>query len=120
MPSEKTVGGVFVIIGIIVVAIFIIWGLLPFIVPSQVYMLKPGEMTIFNSKIWVPPLYWLLFIPIFLAVLLLCLILIWIGATLIRLPAPEEIDIEKLEKELEKELKEEEKTEEKTEKEEKQ
>ena len=114
MVSEKVVGSVFVIFSVIVAIIYIVWGILPFIF-GKPEMFSATYMEIAGAKIYVPPLYWLLFIPIFFAIFLLCFILGWIGLTLIRLPAPEKIDIEKLEKELEEELKEEEKKEEKKE-----
>ncbi|MHA1616395.1 MAG: hypothetical protein ACTSX9_03710 [Candidatus Njordarchaeales archaeon] len=112
VSGEKILGVVFMLVSIIVTALYIIWGLLA---------------PIFNkinltewSSLWgipVPPLYWILLIPILLLVILGGVIFTWIGWALVQTPSPEEINVEEIEKQLEELEKEEEEKAEKKEEE---
>ncbi|GEM_PF-4104257 len=60
-----------------------------------------------GTNLWgipIPPLIWLCYFPIWIAVMLVAIILGWVGVSLIRTPSLEEIDVEELEKEIEKEV----------------
>ena len=110
MGSEKIVGAIMLIFPIIIIILYALWGILAPIF-GESYLTSWGS-------IWgipVPPLYWLIMIPLFLAILVMGGILAWIGLALIQSPEPTEINIEEIEKELEELEKEEEKEESKEE-----
>ncbi|MHA1589398.1 MAG: hypothetical protein ACTSVA_02190 [Candidatus Njordarchaeales archaeon] len=108
MPSgEKILGAVFMLVSIIVMILYILWGIL-----APIF----GEINLTKwSMLWntipVPPLYWVLFLPILALVLLGGVIFTWIGWALVQTPSPEEINVEEIEKQLEELEKEEEKKE---------
>ena len=111
MSSEKTLGALFIIGSIIVMILYIIWGLIaPLTSPTD--MMSWRTLSTPFGEIPVPPLYWLLFLPILAVILMGGAILSWIGWALIQTPSPEEIDIEEIEKQLEELEKEEEEKEE--------
>jgi len=99
--SEKVWGGLFIIIAIIL-GFFWILGFIALLVAKDLNAL------FFNgTNLWgipVPPLIWLCFFPVLIAVLLVAVILGWVGTSLLRTPSLEEIDVEELEKEIEKEV----------------
>ncbi len=109
MNTEKILGASFIVGSIIIMALYILWGVLaPF--------LGKADLTAWGN-IWfipVPPLYWLIFLPILLLILVGGAIFAWIGWALIQTPSPEEINIEEIEKQLEELEKEEETKEEVT------
>ena len=79
-------------------------------VPATFVLLFYGNKYMYKFHwLWdilpVLPLIWLIWIPIILSVALVCLILGWIGISLIRTPSLEEIDIEELQREIEEEAK---------------
>ncbi|MEX2689134.1 MAG: hypothetical protein Q6351_002270 [Candidatus Njordarchaeum guaymaensis] len=96
MASEKAVGILFLTVAIVAIALYSVWGLI-----APLY----GIQSMFNwSSLWglpVPPLYWLLFLPILLAIVVGGIIFAWIGVALIQSPAPSEIDVEEIERQLE-------------------
>ena len=106
MSSEKVLGILFIGGSIFVMLLYIIWGLIAPLT-GHVDMMNWGSIWI----IPVPPLYWLIFLPILAVILMGGAILSWIGWALIQTPSPEEINIEEIEKELEELEKEEEKKE---------
>ena len=113
-------GALFIIGSIIVMILYIIWGLIaPFLTTTD--MMSWSSLATPFGVIPVPPLYWLLFLPILAVILLGGAILAWIGWALIQTPSPEEINVEEIEKQLEELEKEEEtkETKETSEKEEK-
>jgi len=125
MASEKLLGVLFIVGSIIVMILYLVWGLIaPFLTVTDI--MSWSSLTTPFGEIPVPPLYWLLFLPILAVILMGGAILSWIGWALIQTPSPEEINVEEIEKqleELEKEeeekeavMKEEEKAEEKEEK----
>ena len=112
MSSEKVLGGIFIFGSIVVMILYILWGVIaPFMLGK--YNLTGWEML--WKIIPVPPLYWLIFIPILSVIIIGGIILAWIGWALIQTPSPEEINIEEIEKQLEEIEKEEEEKKEETE-----
>ena len=99
--SEKVWGALFIIVALVA---FCIWTL------GTVSLILHGEsamyswQTLFNL-IPVPPVIYLIWIPVYLAVLLVAVIFGWVGISLVRTPSLEEIDVEELEKEIEEEAK---------------
>jgi len=112
MGSEKVVGGLMLIVSIIVIILYLIWGILAPLFGENVSLTEWGSLW----GIPVPPLYWIIMVPLFLAILIGGAIGAWIGLALVQSPEPTEINIEEIEKELEElEKEEEEKKEEKEE-----
>lgn len=100
MASEKALGALFIIGSIIVMILYIIWGLIaPFIAVTDI--MSWSSLSTPFGVIPIPPLYWLLFLPILAVILMGGLILSWIGWALIQTPSPEEINVEEIEKQLE-------------------
>jgi len=118
MSSEKALGVLFIIGSIIVMALYIVWGLIAPILNPEINLMSGGNLETPIGSIPVPPLYWLLFLPILAVIIIGGAILSWIGWALIQTPSPEEINIEEIEKQLE-ELEKEEEEEKKEETEEK-
>lgn len=108
MVSEKKLGVAFTVVGIVLLFLFTMWLLVAPALGAMKDIWSWGSVDIGALKFPVPPLYWVIVIPLWLALTIVFLLLIWIGTTLIRLPPPTAINIEEIEKELEKELKEEE------------
>ncbi len=109
-------GSLFIIGSIIVMILYITWGLIaPFVTVTDI--MSWSSLNTPFGNIPVPPLYWLLFLPILAVILMGGAILSWIGWALIQTPSPEEINVEEIEKQLEELEKEEEEKEEKAEKE---
>ncbi|MGQ4892723.1 MAG: hypothetical protein ACP6IP_09600 [Candidatus Njordarchaeia archaeon] len=114
MASEKAVGALMLIVSILVIVFYFIWIIL------APFMLNPQSIFWNWGTLWgipIPPLYWLIVIPMYLLLLIGGIILAWIGLALVQAPEPTEINIEEIEKELEDLEKEEEKAEEKEEEE---
>ena len=109
--GEKILGATFIVVSVVVMILYIIWGLLAPIINGAI------NVTTW-SYVWgipVPPLYWLIMIPLLVLIVLAGVIFSWIGWALIQTPSPEEINVEEIEKQLE-ELEKEEKEEKETEK----
>ncbi len=112
MGKEKAVGALMFLVSILVIIFYFLWAILAPILNSD-----PSQMMWEWSELFgvipVPPLYWLIVIPIFLVLLIGGAIGAWIGIALVQSPEPTEINIEEIEKELEeleKETEEEEKS----------
>jgi len=106
---SRALGVGILLAGIIVIVFYTLWLFMPGIFP---------ELSIALPEINI----WALVIPVYLAMLVVCAIVIWIGYTIATTPPPEPIseeELKKLEEELEKELMEEEKKAEEEAKEEK-
>lgn len=116
MVSEKAVGGLMLLASIVVIVLYFIWGIL-----APLMLDNPADLFWKWNTLWgipIPPLYWLIMLPLFLVLLVGGVIFGWIGLALIQSPEPSEINIEEIEKELEElEKEEEEKKEEKEEEE---
>ena len=99
MASEKVLGSLFFIIGIIALIYLSILGTIA---------LWLNNNAINNwTYIWLipmPPLIWIIWLSVAFAIAIISVILIWVGHSLIKTPSLEEIDVEELEKEVEKEL----------------
>lgn len=101
--GEKTYGVVFIIIALLtgiiwalgMIALIVYWGEF-----DKVFL---GWTNL--GPIPIPPLIVLTWLPAFLAVILVDVILAWVGIALVRTPSLEEIDVEELEKEIEEEAK---------------
>jgi len=109
LGKEKVVGALMTLISVILVIAFFVWGILAPALSSNPEQMFWKWSSFFGIP--VPPLYWVLFIPLFLAILLAGLLGAWIGVALVQSPEPTEINIEEIEKELEELEKEEEKEE---------
>ena len=112
MASEKAVGALMLIVSILVIIFYFIWIIL------APFTMDPTKIFWTWGNLWgipIPPLYWLIVIPMYLLLLIGGVILAWIGLALVQAPEPTEINIEEIEKELEELEKEEEGTEEKAE-----
>lgn len=101
MTSEKTIGSVFVIIGLFALIYLSILGTLALILYNTTAI---NQNTKILDIIPMPPLIWIIWFAVALAIAIISLILIWVGVSLIKTPSLEEIDVEELEKEVEKEL----------------
>ena len=99
MGKEKVVGGLMFIISILVIVFYFLWGILAPFMSDDPSALMWSWSSLFGIP--VPPLYWLLVVPIFLVLLIGGLIGAWIGIALVQSPEPTEINIEEIEKELE-------------------
>ena len=96
---SRALGVGILLAGIIVIVFYTLWLFMPGIYPEL-------PITLPEVNIWA------LVVPVYLAMLLMCIIVIWIGYTIATTPPPEPIseeELKKLEEELEKELMEEEK-----------
>lgn len=105
MPGEKFWGTTFIIIAILIGCVWTL-GLIALIV-AWFTDIALETLLFEGAKIWiipVPPLIWLLYFPIWIAVVLVGLILGWVGVSLIKTPPLEEVNVEELEKEIEKEV----------------
>jgi len=108
--AEKLTGVVFVIIALLVGVAwtlglaFLIWYRNQDVI-LQEWLFHWEKIEIGFISIPVLPLIALIWIPIYLLVILVAVIFGWVGISLIRTPAIEEIDIEELEKEIEEEAK---------------
>ncbi|MCR8433583.1 MAG: hypothetical protein NDP13_04900 [Crenarchaeota archaeon] len=104
MPGEKFWGTTFILVAILISCVWTV-GLIG-LVAAWFYKISLEELLFSGTKIWiiqVPPLIWLLYLPIWVAVVLVGLILGWVGVSLIKTPPLEEVNVEELEKEIEKE-----------------
>lgn len=100
MVNEKVIGMGLIIVTAIVWFLYFVWGILgPFVANKGMKAMMHQWSS--WSFIPIPPLYWLLMIPLFITFIVLGVIFSWIGLALIRSPAPPEISAEEIEEELE-------------------
>ncbi len=104
MGSEKAVGWGLIIVALGIFVLYLLWGLVAVALGAK-NLFESTTVNFFGFDLYVPPLYWLLFVPIFALIIILAIGLFWIGHALITTPPVEEIKIEEIEKELEEEEK---------------
>lgn len=99
MVNEKVIGTSLLIGSIVICFLYFVW-----LIIAPLYIGTVRNLFYGWGKIGffpVPPLYWAIVIPLFLALLLLGIIFGWIGSALIKSPSPPEISAEEIEAELE-------------------
>ena len=99
--GEKAWGVLFIIIAVILAGTWICAGVALAIYQEAALF---SWTTLFNI-IPFPPVIWLMWFIMFIALLLVSIIFGWVGVSLIKTPSLEEIDVEELEKEIEEEAK---------------
>ena len=100
MGKEKAVGALMFLISVLVIIFYFLWAILAPLTYSDPTKMMWSWTELFGF-LPVPPLYWLIVIPIFLVLLIGGAIGAWIGIALVQSPEPTEINIEEIEKELE-------------------
>ncbi len=101
--GEKLYGAIFILIALVTSIIWILGTVALLVVDDINNLFYSGTKLL--DVIPVPPLIYLMWIPILLAVLLVAVIFGWVGIALVRTPSLEEIDVEELEREIEEEAK---------------
>ncbi len=99
--GEKAWGALFILIAIILIGTWICSGIALYTYGENALL----EWTMLFGALPFPPILWLMWFVLLVAILLVSIIFGWVGVSLIKTPSLEEIDVEELEKEIEEEAK---------------